>query len=90
MDYKGHKLYLQNKDGKFEEFTYEMAIETIGGQSQVIVELQNKIDKAIEYIYENAYDEDKKYAIDDIGGTDLDTLLNILKGSDNIETNNNN
>lgn len=83
MDYKGHKLYLQNKDGKFEEFTYEMAIETIGGQSQVIVELQNKIDKAMEFIYENAYDEDKKYAIDDIGGTDLDTLLNILKGSDN-------
>ena len=51
---------------------------------------QKQIDKAIEYIYENAYDKDKKYAIDDIGGTDLDTLLNILKGDDNNEANNNN
>ena len=24
MDYKGYKLYLQNKDGKFEEFKKEM------------------------------------------------------------------
>lgn len=50
MDYKGHKLYLQNKDGKFEEFTYEMAIETMMGQTQVADELQNRINKAIEYI----------------------------------------
>lgn len=43
---------------------------------------KSRIDKAIEYIYENAYDEDKKYAIVDFGETDLDTLLNILKGED--------
>lgn len=56
----------------------------------VTYNLQDRIDKATEYIYENAYDEDKKYAIDDIGGTDLDTLLKILKGDGNNETNNNN
>lgn len=72
MDYKGHKLYLQNKDGKFEEFTYEMAIETISGQSQVIVELQNKIDKAIEFIWEH----DLYHPTNEV------KLLNILKGED--------
>ena len=86
MDYKGHKLYLQNKDGKFEEFTYEMAIETISGQSQVIVELQNKIDKAIDYI-------EKFIPIDSdtilMRERQRDYLLEILKGSDNNETNNN-
>ena len=49
MDYKGHKLYLQNKDGKFEKFTYEMAIETITGQTKYIDELQ----KELEYYKEN-------------------------------------
>lgn len=47
MDYKGHKLFLQNKDGKFEEFTFEMAIELITGQTKYIDELLDRIDKAI-------------------------------------------
>lgn len=87
MDYKGHKLYLQNKDGKFEEFTYEMAIETIGGQSQVIVELQNKIDKAIEII---DLIKPELWNISNKLTYKLIDAKNILKGDGNNEANNNN
>jgi hypothetical protein len=44
-------------------------------------ELQQRIDRAIEFIYENAYDEERKSCIDDLWG-EIPKLLNILKGED--------
>lgn len=40
---------------------------------------QKKNKKAIEFIYENAYDEERKSCIDDLWG-EIPKLLNILKG----------
>lgn len=50
-------------------------------QVNVNLELQQRIDKAIEFIYENAYDEDKKCCVDDLWG-EIPQLLEILKGED--------
>jgi len=88
MDYKGHKLYLQNKDGKFEEFTYEMAIETMIGQSQGLDELQNRINKAKE-IYENRNSIKYKKKRFMEGKNTSDLMYEVLKEEKN-ETNNNN
>lgn len=44
-------------------------------------ELQERINKALNFIYENAYDEDKKCCIDDLWG-EIPKLVEILKGSD--------
>lgn len=86
MDYKGHKLYLQNKDGKFEEFTYEMAIETMIGQTQVIDELQNKIKKVRQIIdrYTRVVDYD-----DEISMNVLFEIEDILAKEENNETSSN-
>jgi len=86
MDYKGHKLYLQNKDGKFEEFTFEMAIELISGQTKYIDELQNKIDKVINILELSS--QNKGMCTRPETDT-IQSALIILKGDDNNETNNN-
>lgn len=43
------------------------------------MELQKRIDKAIEFIYENAYNEERNYQIDDLWD-EIPKLLDILKG----------
>lgn len=43
--------------------------------------LQNIIKEAKEFIYENAYDEERKICIDDLWG-EIPKLLDILKGSE--------
>ena len=50
-----------------------------------IERLNNIINKAIEFIYENAYDEERKICIDDLW-SEIPKLLDILKGSnkDNV------
>ena len=48
-----------------------------------IERLNNIINKAIEFIYENAYDTERKDCIDDLWG-EIPKLLEILKG-DNKE-----
>lgn len=92
MDYKGHKLYLQNKDGKFEEFTYEMAIETMIGQTQVADELQNRINKVEDDLKKslkfNRINEYKNYICMDIDH--IYYLIKTLEGAETNETNNNN
>ena len=101
MDYKGYKLYLQNKDGKFEQFTYEMAIETLQNQSRYIDQLRDRIDKAIELnnkIIVSTKEEikinynDEIYYIFNTGYTRLlaGWTNAILKGDEDNETNNNN
>lgn len=94
MDYKGHKLFLQNKDGKFEEFTFEMAIDTISGQTQVIDELQ----KELEYYkqnYERILNQFHKMKIEFekhepyFQGIDFINYLKTLEGADDNETSSN-
>ena len=46
------------------------------------MELQKRIDKAIEFIYENAYNEERNYQIDDLW-YEIPKLLDILKGEKN-------
>ena len=46
------------------------------------MELQKRIDKAIEFIYENAYNEERNYQIDDLW-YEIPKLLDILKGESN-------
>ena len=41
------------------------------------MELQKRIDKAIEFIYENAYNEERTYQVDDLW-YEIPELLNIL------------
>lgn len=86
MEYKGHKLFLKNKDGKFEEFTFEMAIELITGQTQVIDELQNKIKQVRQIIdrYTRVVDYD-----DEISMNVLFEIDDILAKEDNNETSSN-
>ena len=46
-----------------------------------IERLNNIINKAIEFIYKNAYDEEREICIDDLWG-EIPKLLDILKGSE--------
>ena len=84
MDYKGHKLYLQNKDGKFEEFTYEMAIETMMGQTKYIDELLDRINKVKDDLKKslkfNRINEYKNYICMDIDH--IDYLIKTLEGGE--------
>ncbi len=60
-----------------------------GGRPMTKLELANKeierlnniIDKALELIYANAYDTERKECIDDLWGN-IEELVDILKGSD--------
>lgn len=87
MDYKGHKLYLQNKDGKFEEFTYEMAIETMMGQTKYIDELQKELEyykesyERISEQYHNMKIEFEKYE-PYFKGVDFINYLKTLEGGE--------
>lgn len=84
MDYKGYKLYLQNKDGKFEEFTFEMAIELISGQTKYIDELENRINKVKDNLKNtlkfNKINEYKNYICMDIDH--IDYLIKTLEGGE--------
>lgn len=53
--------------------------ETLKEKDEEIKELQERINKAIEYIYEISYDEDRKMYIDDLW-EEIPVLMNILKG----------
>ena len=45
-----------------------------------IWQLEDRIDKAVEYIKENcSYEEDTKYCYDDLCSSDVNNLLNILQ-----------
>ena len=55
----------------------EMCVE----KDKEIERLNNIINKAIEFIYENSYDEERETCIDDLWG-EIPKLLDILKGSD--------
>ena len=56
--------------------------EEVQKQQQEIERLNNIIKEAIEFIYENAYDEKRKYCIDDLWD-EIPKLLEILnKGDD--------
>lgn len=84
-----YKFFVRNKDGKFEQFTYEMAIETLQNQSRYIDQLRDRIDKAIkdlELTREYNREENNLLQID-VGH--LNYLIRILKGDEQDETNNN-
>ena len=55
--------------------------EYINAQQEEIERLNNVIKKAIEFIYENAYDVERENCIDDLWG-EIPKLLEILKGED--------
>lgn len=55
--------------------------EYINAQQEEIERLNNIIDKALELIYANAYDTERKECIDDLWGS-IEELVDILKGSD--------
>ena len=89
-----YKLFLKNKDGKFEKITYEMAIKTITGQTQVIDELQKELEyykQSYERIVEQYHDmkiEFEKYE-PYFQGIDFINYLKTLEGDEDNETNNN-
>ena len=53
--------------------------EALDNKNKEIERLNNIIKKAIEFIYENAYDEERENCIDDLWG-EIPKLLEILKG----------
>lgn len=53
----------------------------IEAKDKEIERLQNRINKALELIYANAYDTERKECIDDLWGY-VEELVDILKGSD--------
>ena len=58
-----------------------MVTEAHTKETKEIERLNNIINKAIEFIYENSYDEERETCIDDLWG-EIPKLLDILKGSD--------
>ena len=73
---------LNDKDKAFwMECTKEELIDHLISNIKNGEELLSRIDKAIEFIYENAYDTERQNCIDDLWG-EIPTLLEILKGSD--------
>ena len=71
-------LQIEELEDSSETFDYSYEIEELREQIEELEELQARIDKAIEYIYENAYDEDRKMQVDDMW-EEIPTLLEILK-----------
>ena len=71
-------LYSANKmlEKEIESLKKELEIE-----KDISEGMLETIDKAIEFIYENAYDTERQNCIDDLWG-EIPTLLDILKGSD--------
>ena len=65
----------------FENYEAQLEDATIKRQKEIIVELETRIDKAIEFIYENAYSEDRKELVDELW-YEIPELVAILKGSD--------
>ena len=58
---------------------YEEAMDLNTKLQEEIERLNNIIKKAIEFIYENAYDVERENCIDDLWG-EIPKLLEILKG----------
>ena len=81
-DYLPFYNSLNDKDKAFwMECTKEELIDHLISNIKNGEELLSRIDKAIEFIYENAYDTERQNCIDDLWG-EIPTLLEILKGSD--------
>lgn len=59
------------------EITPELMKKTIVKQDKEIERLNNIINEAKEFIYENAYDKERKICIDDLWG-EIPKLLEIL------------
>ena len=59
----------------------QLALRKVYEQRQEIERLNNIIIEAIEFIYENSYDEERETCIDDLWG-EIPKLLDILKGSE--------
>ena len=84
-DYLPFYNSLNDKDKAFwMECTKEELIDHLISNIKNGEELLSRIDKAIEFIYENAYDTERQNCIDDLWG-EIPTLLEILKGSENNE-----
>ena len=65
------------------EYASIYTIESIDERDKEIERLNNIINKAIDFLKENAcIDEDVEYFCDDLRYDDCKKLLNILKGSD--------
>lgn len=76
-------LYQANIDLVDKNKKLENEIEKLKQRLEVEIDISNgmlkTIDKAIEFIYENAYDTERKDCIDDLWG-EIPKLLKILKG----------
>ena len=77
IDSGEHKIFFN--DLMWDEKTID-CINAINNTLEEIERLNNIINKAIEFIYENAYDEEREICIDDLWG-EIPKLLDILKGS---------
>ena len=76
------KTKLFHKNGVFSlEYDKETLRDMVLEYQEEIERLNNIINKAIEFIYENSYDEERETCIDDLWG-EIPKLLDILKGSD--------
>lgn len=76
-------LYQANIDLVDKNKKLENEIEKLKQRLEVEIDISDgmlkTIDKAIEFIYENAYDTERKDCIDDLWG-EIPKLLKILKG----------
>jgi predicted nucleic acid-binding Zn-ribbon protein len=70
---------------EYKTTTLEEETKELKQRLEVEIDISNgmlkTIDKAIEFIYENAYDEEREICIDDLWG-EIPKLLDILKGSE--------
>ena len=65
----------------YDNFTKEQLIGILKDTLEYSKELRERIDKALELIYANAYDTERKECVDDLWGN-IEELVDILKGSD--------
>lgn len=61
------------------EYEVERLNKELEIEKDISDDMLETIDKAIEFIYENAYDEERENCIDDLWG-EIPKLLKILKG----------
>lgn len=61
-------------------YTYEELEDLVLKYQELYIKEKNNINKAIEYIYANCFDETKKQCVDDLWGKEINNLLDILKG----------
>ena len=84
MQYFEYKQKAKDYEEHYYNYRHHLSKEARNKNKEQIVRerdiLQQRLDLAIEYIYDNCFDETKNICVDDLWCEDIKNILDILKG----------